>query len=346
MNKRCFFCEPRIPKILQKNQIAGLFRIVLLLSYARYNLESKQRTFILAFLNNYRLYNKYIHSMSKSITANTCNFTFYKIKSATLSLLLALILAFNHLIAQTVDTASINVVQSELKSKKNIQPIPPNVADSTFLHTPQSNQPKLKAFIAPTVLIGSGFAFRKSKLKYDLNEWRYQHFNYHRQADDYLRFAPILAVTTFNALGVSARNNPGNQTAILLKSMLLSSFITGNLKKMTPDIRPDGGANSFPSGHTTIAFALAHWMHREYGENSIFYSIGAYGCASAVGIMRISKGAHWFPDVLAGAGIGMLSTELVYLTHQHKWGKKHLRRFDLLPFRTGKTTGVAILCPY
>jgi membrane-associated phospholipid phosphatase len=31
---------------------------------------------------------------------------------------------------------------------------------------------------------------------------------------------------------------------------------------------------------------------------------------------------HWFSDVLAGAAVGIFSTEMVYLTHQYKWGKQ------------------------
>ena len=54
---------------------------------------------------------------------------------------------------------------------------------------------------------------------------------------------------------------------------------------------------------------------------SIWYAIGGYTTATAVGALRILN-KHWLPDVLAGAGIGILSTNLVYLTHQHRWGKK------------------------
>jgi hypothetical protein len=30
---------------------------------------------------------------------------------------------------------------------------------------------------------------------------------------------------------------------------------------------------------------------------------------------------HWESDVFVGAGIGMLSTNIVYATHQHRWGR-------------------------
>jgi hypothetical protein len=39
---------------------------------------------------------------------------------------------------------------------------------------------------------------------------------------------------------------------------------------------------------------------------------------------------HWVCDVLAGAGIGILSTNLVYLTHQGKWGNKKKKSSAML----------------
>ena len=84
-------------------------------------------------------------------------------------------------------------------------------------------------------------------------------------------------------------------------------------------------------------------MHKEYGEQSPWFSIGAYSCAASVGILRLAKDAHWLSDVLTGAGIGILSTELVYLTHQYKWDKEHLRRFDIFPFQFPQQKGVSLV---
>ena len=53
-------------------------------------------------------------------------------------------------------------------------------------------------------------------------------------------------------------------------------------------------------------------MHKEYGDRSPWYSISAFTVATATGISRILNNRHWLSDVLAGAGIGILSTELGY----------------------------------
>jgi hypothetical protein len=44
-----------------------------------------------------------------------------------------------------------------------------------------------------------------------------------------------------------------------------------------------------------------------------------------------------------GAGIGIFSTELVYLTHQYKWDNEHLKRLDIFPFQLGNQKGVTVV---
>lgn len=201
----------------------------------------------------------------------------------------------------------------------------------------------IKPFIAPALLIGTGTALHFSDAKYQFNDWVQGNFVYSGHLDDYLRFAPLAAVYGLKIIGVEGKNNYGNVTAIAIKSFLLNDFITYTLKKNVNETRPGGGPHSFPSGHTSTVFAMAQIVHHEFGEKSVWYSIGAYSCAATVGIMRIAKGAHWASDVLAGAGIGMLSTELVYLTHQYKWDWEHVRDFDIFPFSIGQQKGLTLV---
>lgn len=64
--------------------------------------------------------------------------------------------------------------------------------------------------------------------------------------------------------------------------------------------------NSFPSGHTTVSFAIATVFASEYRDKPIV-PVLAYGLATLVGVSRISQNQHWATDVFTGAAIGYLS---------------------------------------
>jgi len=202
----------------------------------------------------------------------------------------------------------------------------------------------LKPYIAPALLISTGTALHLStNTKESFRDFAQDKFKYTGHLDDYLQIAPFAAVYGLNALGIKGKNNFGNRTALVFKSALLNNLIVNSLKTWTNTERPNGEMRAFPSGHTSFTFAMAHFMHKEYGEQSIWYSIGAYTCATTVGLMRVAKNAHWISDVVAGAGFGILSTELVYLTHLYKWDKNHLKNFDIFPFKAGKQKGLAVV---
>jgi membrane-associated phospholipid phosphatase len=202
----------------------------------------------------------------------------------------------------------------------------------------------LKPYITPALLISAGTTLHfMTDAKYNFRNYTQRNFAYRGSFDDYSQYAPIVAVYAFNALGIKGKNNFGNVTSIAAKSFLLNGIITDRLKIGINEPRPNGTKHSFPSGHTSKAFTLAQIMHKEFGEKSVWFSIGAYTCAASVGIMRVAKDAHWVSDVLAGAGIGILSTELIYLTHQYKWDNEHLKRLDIFPFQTGKQKGICLV---
>lgn len=205
----------------------------------------------------------------------------------------------------------------------------------------------LKPVIAPAILIAVGTTIHfMPELKYKFHDYMQENLVYDGGLDHYLPYAPVAAVYVLNLTGVKGKNNPGNITAIAAKSFILSSMIIYPVKVLVDETRPNQQGLSFPSGHTTRAFTFAQLMHREFGEQSIWYSIAGYSVAGATGIMRMGKDAHWLPDVLTGAGIGMLSTELVYLTHQYKWDNDHLRRFDIFPFQWGRQKGLTLVCTF
>lgn len=202
----------------------------------------------------------------------------------------------------------------------------------------------IKPFIAPTLLIATGTALLIApNTNENFQNWVQGNFAYSGSADDYLQYVPGVAVYALNLFGVKGKNNFGNRTAIVIKSLLINDLMVSSLKTWVNSERPNGEPRSFPSGHTSVAFAMAQFMHKEFGERSVWYSIGAYTCATTVGLMRVAKNAHWISDVVAGAGFGMLSTELVYLTHLYKWDNEHIKNFDIFPWRSNRQSGLTMV---
>jgi membrane-associated phospholipid phosphatase len=182
-----------------------------------------------------------------------------------------------------------------------------------------------RAIIAPVLFTAAGLftLTDDNDDNYEIQAERNRYIpKFRNHADDYLQHAPIIIVYGLNWLGVKGKNDFANRTAILIKSEMMVGILTFSLKKITAVPRPDSKElTSFPSGHTAQAFAAATFMAREYGHKNILYSIGAYTMATGVGAMRVMNNRHWLSDVLVGAGIGILTTNLAYLTHQYRWGK-------------------------
>lgn len=103
---------------------------------------------------------------------------------------------------------------------------------------------------------------------------------------------------------------------LVLESLAYSGAITQLLKMLTGRARPETGAdksefgffsledsrNSFPSGHTTVAFALSSTLSRRVG--SVPFSILLYGLATLTAAHRITHDRHWLSDTVLGAVIG------------------------------------------
>jgi membrane-associated phospholipid phosphatase len=72
---------------------------------------------------------------------------------------------------------------------------------------------------------------------------------------------------------------------------------------------PFSGNDAMPSGHTTVAFALATALaddiHRTWA------TVGLYTVATGVGWSRMNDNKHWLTDVATGAMVGITSAKLV-----------------------------------
>jgi PAP2 superfamily protein len=138
--------------------------------------------------------------------------------------------------------------------------------------------------------------------------------NYNTKIDDYIQYLPAAVMLGLKVGGVKGRSSWPRMLVSDAFSVALMAATVNIIKETSKEMRPDGSNNrSFPSGHTATAFMCATMMHKEYGKVSPWYSIGAYSVATFTGVSRILNNKHWINDVLVGAGIGILSTELGYL---------------------------------
>lgn len=131
--------------------------------------------------------------------------------------------------------------------------------------------------------------------------------------DDYLQYAPAAVMLGLKLGGVESRSSWPRMLVSDAFSVGVMALVVNVIKHSASVTRPDdSNDHSFPSGHTATAFMAATMMHKEYGGRSPWYSIGAYTVATATGLSRIANNKHWLSDIMVGAGIGVLSTELGY----------------------------------
>ena len=108
----------------------------------------------------------------------------------------------------------------------------------------------------------------------------------------------------------------GRITGGLLLAGSLSSALKVAVGRRRPlfgeeqySFRPLSSANSWPSGHATMAFALATSVSDEVHSTPV--TIGLYTAAGLTAWSRMNDNKHWLSDVLAGAATGFVSAKLM-----------------------------------
>jgi membrane-associated phospholipid phosphatase len=128
--------------------------------------------------------------------------------------------------------------------------------------------------------------------------------------DNYLQYLPTAMYFGLSALPTKSKHTFPEKICVAAVAFISETALVNGLKYTIREQRPNfGERNSFPSGHTTTAFAGAELVRSEYGWG---VGMGAYALAATVGFMRMYNNRHWFNDVLAGAGVGILSARIGY----------------------------------
>lgn len=176
-----------------------------------------------------------------------------------------------------------------------------------------------KSRIIPLVLLGAGVAMLLVEEKSVWSKYSFQQrfFTPSRRSrsyaiESYLRFVPIALVYLLDRAGCKAKHAVTERNLILLKGLVLQGVVVALLKRVIPMERPNGKRHSFPSSHTARAFVIASFMQHEYGQRSAWFTATAYSFAFITAALRLRYSHHWWPDVLVGAGVGMLIMQLTY----------------------------------
>lgn len=209
-----------------------------------------------------------------------------------------------------------------------------------------------RSYILPCLMIAYGFtAIGSDGLKHVNAEVKYEVYTEHTpqeiKIDNYLQYAPAFLAFGLDVAGIKAKHDLKDRTMLVLMSNVITSVSVSSIKKHSHQLRPDGSSyTSFPSAHTAFAFTNAEFLRREYKDHSPWYGIAGYSMAIATGYLRMYNNKHWVSDVIAGAGVGILSAKLTYWlypTIKHSLFKNKLPNTAVMPTYQDGAVGLGLV---
>lgn len=169
--------------------------------------------------------------------------------------------------------------------------------------------------IVPAALIAAGslgvengwLVKEKRILRNDLSDLR---GGKRLHVDDELQYVPLALNMVLGLTGVGSRHSLRERVAATATACAATALMVNGVKHTVHEKRPYGNRlNSFPSGHTATAFMGAELLREEYGGG---IGVGAYALATSIAFLRLYNDRHWLNDVVAGAGVGILSARIGY----------------------------------
>lgn len=173
--------------------------------------------------------------------------------------------------------------------------------------SPLTNKDAQKVFIigASATLITSLFKVSLvRKIQRDIHRDQFLCCNKTAPGNTYLQIVPNILYTFMEAANYyfNESEDSKRQALGMVKATAYSGLIADIIKPIINEQRPNGGHHSFPSGHTTTAFAFASFVA---SEHPWYVGFPAYLLASYVGFCRVQDNYHYLHDIMAGATIGM-----------------------------------------
>jgi hypothetical protein len=184
-----------------------------------------------------------------------------------------------------------------------------------------------KKSLVPIGIVGISLSLNSIKTKTNIQNSIQKNFNSSdSQLDSYLKYAPIGIMYSADLLKFKSKNSIWNQSKYLFLSELIASGITLGLKHTLKIQRPNQvDHESFPSGHSTVAFTASQVLYNEFHEHNKMIAYSGFLFSIPTATLRVIKNEHWVPDVLMGMGIGIFVTNLVYhfepLKNWNPWKK-------------------------
>jgi membrane-associated phospholipid phosphatase len=151
------------------------------------------------------------------------------------------------------------------------------------------------------------------------------------------RIALVVTSATYGVASLAGFDEVADPAGRVLASLVAAGMANGLLKASVGRARPrlelgsgefrpfalDNGWQSFPSGHATVAFALATAISAE--ADRLWVTALTFSGAGLVAWSRSHEDRHWASDVVAGAAVG---TVMAYHTSRrlHRGGEERDRR--------------------
>lgn len=112
------------------------------------------------------------------------------------------------------------------------------------------------------------------------------------------------ALATYTIGRITGHERVAAVGADLIGAQIVTQAMTAALKMSVGRTRPDGTQYSFPSGHSSVTFATATVLQRNFGWK---VGIPAYGLATYVAASRVRDKRHFLSDVTFGAALGIVA---------------------------------------